>query len=320
MSYGSRSIVKDAEIIRRKLLGEHGKWIVFGHSYGALIAQRYLSLYPKNLDGVVAAGYSVMSNPLAWLRYRILAQKNMGALYLGQFPEDFRLLMKIRRAIPNSRCFDINGLSVCGNAVMDSMVALLGSPSLWPALHSYIVALATYANDPGFSHGATLSDFVNTWVQFSAGGNPLASLAITQLEMSIDGTDSSHCQEIQAELLAAGDDTQLWPFNECRLLVALNNAKFVMLVSKTTERDPLRLDEINRGLSRLEGLKLNLFVAGYDIFDPPSSFQEERLFLGTKAETHFISTSDHDGLLDSPEVWDLLIKGAAISNYQFVTF
>jgi len=64
---------------------------------------------------------------------------------------------------------------------------------------------------------------VNTWVFVVAGENAVASLAITRLEMSVDGTDRDHCELAESEWLASGEDTNTWPLNECRLLIALKN-------------------------------------------------------------------------------------------------
>src|SRR6185436_10387559 len=50
------SIVRDAEIIRRALLGEDGRWSLLGQSYGGFCAVTYLSLFPASLREVFITG------------------------------------------------------------------------------------------------------------------------------------------------------------------------------------------------------------------------------------------------------------------------
>ena len=50
------AIVRDAELVRRALLGEDTRWSLLGQSYGGFVALTYLSLAPHGLDLVLVAG------------------------------------------------------------------------------------------------------------------------------------------------------------------------------------------------------------------------------------------------------------------------
>ena len=50
------AIVRDAEVLRRELVGEHGRWSLLGQSYGGFVAMTYLSLAPASLEKVMVAG------------------------------------------------------------------------------------------------------------------------------------------------------------------------------------------------------------------------------------------------------------------------
>ncbi|HEY4026051.1 MAG TPA: alpha/beta fold hydrolase [Candidatus Dormibacteraeota bacterium] len=50
------AIVRDAECIRRELIGESGKWSVFGESFGGFCVTTYLSLAPGGLREAFIAG------------------------------------------------------------------------------------------------------------------------------------------------------------------------------------------------------------------------------------------------------------------------
>jgi pimeloyl-ACP methyl ester carboxylesterase len=56
MHFRADSIVRDAELIRRRLLGEDEPWSVLGQSYGGFCAVHYLSRYPQGLREVFITG------------------------------------------------------------------------------------------------------------------------------------------------------------------------------------------------------------------------------------------------------------------------
>ena len=72
--YLSRAIVEDAELIRQKLFAQQ-KWIVTGQSFGSLIIQRYLTLYPQSLYSAHAHGFAATSLPTPFAEARIRKHK-----------------------------------------------------------------------------------------------------------------------------------------------------------------------------------------------------------------------------------------------------
>ncbi len=56
MHFRADSIVRDAETIRRQLLGEHEPWSLLGQSYGGFCAVSYLSVFPQGLSEVFVTG------------------------------------------------------------------------------------------------------------------------------------------------------------------------------------------------------------------------------------------------------------------------
>lgn len=55
MQFRADSIVRDAEALRRELVGE-GRWSVLGQSYGGFVSMTYLSLFPESLEKVLVTG------------------------------------------------------------------------------------------------------------------------------------------------------------------------------------------------------------------------------------------------------------------------
>jgi len=56
MHFRADSIVRDAELIRRQLVGEDEPWSVLGQSYGGFCAVTYLSMHPQGLREVFITG------------------------------------------------------------------------------------------------------------------------------------------------------------------------------------------------------------------------------------------------------------------------
>jgi pimeloyl-ACP methyl ester carboxylesterase len=56
MHFRADSIVRDAELIRRELIGKEEPWSVLGQSYGGFCAVHYLSSHPHGLREVFITG------------------------------------------------------------------------------------------------------------------------------------------------------------------------------------------------------------------------------------------------------------------------
>ncbi len=91
------SIVKDAELIRRQLLGENQPWSVLGQSYGGFCTVTYLSLAPEGLrEAYLTGGLPPLTVPIAEVyraTYRRVIQKNQA--FYRRYPEDIELVHEI---------------------------------------------------------------------------------------------------------------------------------------------------------------------------------------------------------------------------------
>jgi pimeloyl-ACP methyl ester carboxylesterase len=89
MCFRADSIVRDAELIRREILGEE-KWSVLGQSYGGFCTTHYLSFAPESLrEAMITGGLPPLDRPLEDVyraTYLRLIEKNK--LYYERYPED----------------------------------------------------------------------------------------------------------------------------------------------------------------------------------------------------------------------------------------
>jgi pimeloyl-ACP methyl ester carboxylesterase len=84
------SIVADAELIRRRLVGEDGTWSVLGQSFGGFCALTYLSFAPDGLASVYLTGglapLDASAEEVYQATYKVVRAKNRA--YHEAFPED----------------------------------------------------------------------------------------------------------------------------------------------------------------------------------------------------------------------------------------
>jgi pimeloyl-ACP methyl ester carboxylesterase len=95
------AIVRDAEHIRRELLGPAGKWTALGQSFGGFCVTQYLSSAPEGLEAAIITGGLTPLGRTADEVYRsshkVLARKNR--LYYERYPEDRDRVRRIVQAL-----------------------------------------------------------------------------------------------------------------------------------------------------------------------------------------------------------------------------
>jgi pimeloyl-ACP methyl ester carboxylesterase len=95
------AIVRDAEHIRRELLGPDQKWTALGQSFGGFCVTQYLSSAPEGLEAAIFTGGLTPIGRTADDVYRathpILARKNR--LYYERYPEDRDRVRRIVQAL-----------------------------------------------------------------------------------------------------------------------------------------------------------------------------------------------------------------------------
>jgi len=91
------SIVRDAELIRRRLLGERGQWSLLGQSFGGFCTLTYLSLAPEGVrEALVTGGLAGLRSSAADVyraAYPRVARKN--AAHYARYPQDVEAVRRI---------------------------------------------------------------------------------------------------------------------------------------------------------------------------------------------------------------------------------
>lgn len=136
------SIVRDAELVRKALLAEDGKWSVLGQSFGGFCVLTYMSQFPWHLQRAYLAGGLAPITPgcSAERVYRALAPRVLRQmdLFYESFPADEDLLREIVLYIdsqpggivplPSGSVLSVRGLQALG-------FQCLGFPGSFARLH-----------------------------------------------------------------------------------------------------------------------------------------------------------------------------------------
>jgi pimeloyl-ACP methyl ester carboxylesterase len=117
------NIVRDAEAIRKRLLGEDSSWSVLGQSFGGFCVMRYLSAAPEGLkEAYITGGIPSLSRPAEDVyraTYPRVVTKNR--LFFERYPHaqrlcreiaDYLLANEIR--LPNGQPFTVEGFLQLG--------------------------------------------------------------------------------------------------------------------------------------------------------------------------------------------------------------
>jgi pimeloyl-ACP methyl ester carboxylesterase len=95
------AIVQDAEMIRRELLGDAGKWSILGQSYGGFCVVHYLSVAPEGLrEALITGGLPSLTRPAEEVyraTYPLVRAKNQR--YYARYPQDAALAQAIAQRL-----------------------------------------------------------------------------------------------------------------------------------------------------------------------------------------------------------------------------
>ena len=165
------SIVRDAEAIRKELLGPDVKWSILGQSYGGFCVLSYLSLAPEGVrEALLTGGLPPMDRPaddVYRLTYQRVRDKN--AAYFARYPDDQAVAQAVVAYLENHAVTLPDGSPLTPRR-FQTLGSMLGRKQGFEGLH-YLLEEAFVAG----AEGQTLSDtFLQTVMNATSfAGNPL---------------------------------------------------------------------------------------------------------------------------------------------------
>jgi hypothetical protein len=307
--YSSRSIVNDAEALRKFLLGER-KWKVFGQSYGGLIVQRYLETRPSGVSSAYSHGYSQMTDTIQGLVYRLKKQAELSKEKIGQFDDpkmghekdSISLLEKVKTFKPTI-CVDDNSRRLCGQSLIDSLFIYLGFQNNW-----FIDVLTGFVESKEDLAPSWQSFFVENMINRSlknyVAQNVLSIIDITGFD------DYEYCRLAMSHPDYARFQLDKAFVNECRYITSLFKGERRDIFQKF-KRDPIDYARVKTNIQRY-GIKYFLYAGQADGFIPEEFFSEQRRALGSSVNFSVFPQSGHEGYSTEKKIISDLTRDSEI--------
>lgn len=308
-NYLSRAIVEDAEIIRKKLFSKN-KWIVAGQSFGSLIIQRYISMYPESLYSAHAHGFAATSLPTPFAESRILKHKDVLKAYLEKFPKDKKRLEFIAQKC-QSISFSPKGepdIIIKGRHTFSFIgMVFLSSPTYWKDLSNILTMICPENSVDVHKLRLVITNFYfNKSFIYLGKEQDALNVVFNRHEAYVTNPKQSLSLYYQAtlnKLKKSGINTDSWPLGEEALMHFCIDSPIHNLADNTDlgPADPLLPKDIADSLHKNKQLKLFLYAGKIDSIAPPETFSELKQQCGDQM-IFTILPGGHDSFL-STQFW-----------------
>ncbi|MFJ1706168.1 alpha/beta fold hydrolase [Kitasatospora sp. NPDC088346] len=314
------SIVRDAELIRRLLLGEEGRWSLLGQSFGGFCALTYLSLAPHGLREAFVtgglAGLRTSADDVYRAAYPRVAEKN--AAHYRRYPQDAETVRRIAAhltlrpaELPDGglltvQAFQALGLLLGGGGGSHSLHYLLeeawvegaDGPELSDTFLAGVQAQVSFATGPLY---AVLHESIYGQRSVDPGGTGWAA---ERVRKEFPEFDAAQALASDAPVLFTGEMIYPWMFETDPALRPLNET--AQLLAERTDWPDLY------DLGRLAANEVPVFAAVYhdDMYvDTADSLATARAVGNVR--TWVTNEWEHDGLrVSGGAVLDRLIRMA----------
>ncbi len=139
--YGSAGIVRDAEELRKYLIGDR-KWKIFGQSFGGHVVHRYIEMFPESILKAYAHGFAIGQTDFDASYARITAHALVLESYYKVYPQDRQRLIVLNKYLSDKTiCFSNGERKFCGFEILYPFVQKTGFKFHWTMLHSNLESL-----------------------------------------------------------------------------------------------------------------------------------------------------------------------------------
>lgn len=322
--YGSSGIVADAELVRKKLLG-NAKWNVFGQSYGGHIVHRYAIQAPEGTNAAFSHANVLQSDGYARLKNRIASQVRVYKSYLQRFPEDEAKLLVLKNYLTEDRCYVspyIKEEKACGHELLDSLNTLLGFSESWLSLHQWIGLMVPNSE----VSNANIARYMAAFYFDEDDSNPLnnknlAHSVISWTDRNVASGTAENCYKIKTELSAEGVDLETHPITECSSMLQYGfkpdeppkpDSPTRTLIKKLPQ-NLMTIEQLKTSLAANTSINLYLYSGQLDSFVPVENFAEQLAQVKDLPNVHYthFNGTGHNGYNAEPQVWSDIIKHSA---------
>jgi pimeloyl-ACP methyl ester carboxylesterase len=318
-NYLSRSIVLDAEILRKKLFGEK-KWLICGHSFGSIIVQRYLTMHPESIESAHAHGWATTSKPQKAPMMRLLKHKETLDAYFKKYPEDRQIYIKLKQLIDDDDYIqNKEGLKYVGMSLVHQYgLSTFGFPEYWKMNHDF---LKNQVNASGkvnkkiflsFAH-----DFIFKWSGIDLKVSVL-NIVFNRQEAYVTSNDSlsGFYKKLFKELKNNNNDPSQWLVGEEAMAHMGLRHKFTELADtmKLGNADFITPGKLMKSLKKHPHLKLYLYSSSKDSFSPPELYEEMVNTLENKVIYTEFKNGGHGDIFEKAQIWNMIQERAKITT------
>ena len=116
--YSAKYICYDADMIRKKIVGDDKKWFVFGQSYGGVVARKYIELYPNKIQVAITHGSAKYSAINVAVNTEINTKKRTDE-YFEKYPKDLKIVETLKLNLKKEDYVSSDDYKLSGKAVID---------------------------------------------------------------------------------------------------------------------------------------------------------------------------------------------------------
>jgi len=297
LNFTSRSIVRDAEEIRKKVVGAK-KWKIYGQSFGGLISFRYIELFPQSLESVHIHGYGVTPKHQSFTELREQRLQDISDAFLNfrpssEHPSIGEIISAINqfpdahvRDAFNESCIPTPGArrsALCGQDIYSGLYLLAGFKNFWPLIQSKLEHILSQMKSGDLDKLRTaIQSFANTYVlRFNQPNLANALGTITYMEIIPGNFFYEQCDAVVANEV----------LSECRF-----SSQFLIRLQEDVKSKPipLNLKKIRSNIKK-HTLDVRYYAGAWDSFVPYEIIQHTAKALGLEKSLVLFPDSGHEG-------------------------
>lgn len=309
-NFSSTSIVKDAELIRKKIRPGK-KWKILGQSFGGLTSFRYIELFPQSLHSAHIHGFGFVPKGGHLLDIREQRLHEVGADFLAFHNEkretrsigeliDYLTLPPLTEAhiILSNICIPTPGGKkdkICGREILGGLFLLIGFKNQWPLAHDKLARIVELMEQSKFAELDTFyRNFANTYIlRFNDRDQAYALNIITYLELIPGNFFYSGCKATRENEV----------LSECRF----SSNYLARLPQQPAFRPaPISLTKVRNNIKK-HSLPVHYYAGLQDTFLPSQLLVHTAQVLNIEDRLMIFPESGHEGFYTEPKLIQTLL-------------
>lgn len=306
--FTSRYISFDAELIRKKLLGDQGKWIVFGQSFGGHLVRKYLELYASSALMGISHGYGECS-PILMKVYIEKELFRQVEAYFEKYPHDKVILNEIKQLLDNDDLIGNDIRCLQGRDIMDVFSFYFGLYN-FSKIHDII---SSFEGDNSKDKFLKEVSYLGNLILNSG----VLNAVVAYIDLLEGLTDNEIYTKTEKHLINENINIEDELFSTVRLSKnVINKDALIMDLhlffdEKRYKHDPIKLEKLCRAL-RDNNIKLYVIGSRNDSLTPVQAIEAEKELVGLyEAENNYefiFSDGNHREWKDNQDLLKALIE------------